>query len=72
MKLTEDEARNKWCPFVRLLGDNKGFDGDKENMYKCIGSDCMAWVQLKRETVDIKKAITKAKGGCGLTSEGTF
>jgi hypothetical protein len=49
MRVTEREAKQKWCPFVRIEGDNRihnmltdGFD--KEHLFHhCIGSTCMAW-----------------------------
>lgn len=54
--MTEDEARKKWCPFVRLA-DNENrhtwnrsveqFDADGGKMRAvytaCIASECMAW-----------------------------
>lgn len=49
MYLTEDEAREKWCPEVR---SPEGFTSDmmvaaNENMkgqkHTCIASDCMMW-----------------------------
>lgn len=35
--MTEDDAKQKWCPMVRL-GDR-----DKTERTMCIGSDCMMW-----------------------------
>jgi len=36
--MTEDEAKTKWCPFVRAAGP-----ADPASGYLCIGSACMAW-----------------------------
>ena len=51
--MTEEEAKTKWCPHVRVR-----YDGDPvavnmqhsdwasdEKRPKCIASDCMMWVQ---------------------------
>ncbi len=52
--LTEDEAKQKWCPFARI-GGGQGVDGAAYNRIEhhggdishtaaqCIGSACMAW-----------------------------
>ena len=49
--MTEDEAKTKWCPFVRLTASagewhvNRppGSAPDNPGDYMCVGSACMAW-----------------------------
>lgn len=49
MLTTEMVARTKWCPMVRIDGDNRlhnlltdGFE-NSDKRYHCVGSSCMAW-----------------------------
>lgn len=43
--MTEDEAKTKWCPFVRYgeKASNRGVPAENESYVRCIGSACMAW-----------------------------
>ena len=55
--MTEDEAKEKWCPFVRIVGWEQFRDGEQaatcnripnkdgsiDSCVACIGSSCMAW-----------------------------
>jgi hypothetical protein len=45
--LTEEEARKKWCPNVRLNGGGAPFnrfnDGDDPPGALCMASACMSW-----------------------------
>lgn len=72
MILTEDEARTKWCPFVRYNsgeiaeepGVNRHGQLKNPNYAGCIASECMAW----RPWVDIHSMEPNPpeKGYCGL------
>ncbi len=43
--MTEDEATQKWCPFVRTEGSggNTSINGKMAMQARCNGSACMAW-----------------------------
>jgi len=48
-EMTEDEAKKKWCPHVRLTAtdaewnDNRPAENGRGLSMQCLGSDCMAW-----------------------------
>lgn len=73
MWVTEKEAAEMWCPFVRHSSDttpaapsNNRFgrdDGVSSNAWnKCVGTKCMAW---RRGLLTADKG---PKGYCGLMS----
>ena len=85
--LTEQEAREKWCPFARYSGS--GFDCPSANRWKqaapesephalnpipcrCIASQCMAW--RTGETAEFKRAADHEyqQSGKRLTSDTGF
>jgi hypothetical protein len=46
--MTEEEAKMKWCPNVRLVADpqlytNRGRTPEKAAAFMCLASECMAW-----------------------------
>lgn len=47
--MTEDEAKTKWCPHVRLSGRDNRADGAQPQAVTCIGSACMAWRAIREE-----------------------
>jgi hypothetical protein len=66
-KMTEDEAKKKWCPMIRDCGTYQGMIYSGVNSsegnpagYNCIASDCMMW--RWREWVD----DLPIEGNCGL------
>lgn len=75
--LTEDQAKTKWCPFVRqaaILQDpvagvaavNRATPPDGEHhrleFVSCIGSDCMAWRPVRVHDHRSRHLISKATG----------
>lgn len=60
MKLTEKEAKERWCPMVRYLAIFRAEDGRRETAGSynrgaqdsalgnahCVASDCMMWRQI--------------------------
>lgn len=68
--MTEDEAKEKWCPFVRLLREDSEVSGlvtnrgDQDGTLNCIAFDCMAWRATTRP------ATTKDVAKCDLYGHG--
>jgi hypothetical protein len=64
--MTENEAKMKWCPFVRFTPPSEKSDwennrpGGHMNGAYCIASQCMAWHF---------KTVAKDSGYCGLAGK---
>lgn len=81
--MTENEARQKWCPSVRTgagapgsgVGafNNRGQAQTKSNrenpvISSCIASDCMAW-RWEQEPIDTEHRHRIGLGYCGLAGK---
>lgn len=76
--MTEDEAKTKWCPFVRVHGGDLSFnryaaaDNPAFNC-TCLGSACMAWRWRWIPEMEISRGAhlieSKTEGYCGLAGK---
>lgn len=71
--MTEEEAKTKWCPFVRLgetaIGSTYNRCGPEASLY-CIGSACMAWRWNERGLRVIGSIPPPGgEGHCGLAGK---
>jgi hypothetical protein len=71
MFISEKVARTKWCPLVRVDNSNRlhntmtdGFQ-NSEQMYHCLGADCMGWRQLHLSHLKGGDEGVTAHGYCG-------
>jgi len=59
MFVTEQQAKDKWCPFSRCSDD---YDSSHNRLItegsNCLGSECMAWREIPGY---------EGKGFCGLS-----
>ena len=67
--MTEEEAREKWCPMARVHGMESA--GNRIDHANCIASGCMAWVWDDTEELIGSMTIkhlnaSKTSGHCGL------
>lgn len=59
MRLTEEQAKTKWCPKVGA----RGGDGRPTSQSKCLGSGCVWW----RWTAEAPAPeVDDAEGFCGV------
>lgn len=77
--MTEEEAKTKWCPFVRhaytpmqfetnptAISINRCVEKDKQaEGCSCIGSQCMAWrwILAPQQTVSFNEESANPKAG---------
>ena len=72
--MLEEDAKKKWCPFVRLsiTADNSmSFDNRGNDWHNpdCIGSDCMMWEQHYHQDPETGEVDFDNYGDCGLKHE---
>lgn len=64
--ITEEAAKEKWCPFARVpipvwsVASNKTSEGSTKSGATCIGAYCMAWRW---------KGKGESTGFCGLAGD---
>ena len=82
--MTEEEARKKWCPMVRITLETEHWEAmnNREqpltadgSRTKCIASDCMMWIAIDNECRpsapgSVEAIVSEPAGYCGLAGRG--
>ena len=80
--MTEEEAKNKWCPHVRHMiwpGNDPSGGNQPKASSLCTASDCMMWQKtdiywakdgIKASIEELNKHITPEHGGFETAIEG--
>ena len=65
--MTEEEAKTKWCPMVRIGDMNAptGLNRGNNSNNNCIASDCAMWVWDPKYNA-MKEQLVPTSGHCGL------
>ncbi len=66
MTYTEEEAAERWCPYMKLSDRSRGFCA------ACLGSGCMMWRWDNDETGCCKQngeGLENYRGYCGLAGK---
>lgn len=72
--MTEDEAKQKWCPMVRFAPDSENGGmlvlNQPQDTLKCVASDCMMWrLDWAQRGIDYASGEIPTKGYCGLAGK---
>lgn len=65
--MTEDDARQKWCPMVRYPLWPDECSGGNEGA-RCIASDCMMW-RWDEDANELAETGFDCVGYCGLANK---
>ncbi len=76
MLMSTEDARHKWCPYVRIDGNNRFNSSMNEGYqrnhgpYHCLGEECMMWrrVHLHMMKGHAQSSAT-SHGYCGLAGK---
>ena len=70
MLMSEQVARTRWCPMVRVDGDNRAFntlsDGFEEYLQAACGSLCMSWREFHLSHIGRRPELASASASIAV------